>query len=93
MATLKHFLFASFLETQHFVDCQKVQTETAWSDLAKFCHFGEVFKLLANLLRVYLIIGKILNPLWQNYLLLGKFSWPNIEQIFEPSGHTDQTKP
>ena len=30
-----------------------------WSDLAKFCHLGEILKAFGQLSRVYLVFGKI----------------------------------
>ena len=37
---------------------------TLWPDLAKFCNFGEHFKILGNFLSVSFIFGKIVNLLW-----------------------------
>ena len=42
------------------------------SDLAKFCHFGNIFKFFGNILKVYLIFGKLLNLLWPKICCLGK---------------------
>ena len=41
---------------------------------------------------VHLVFGKMLNPLWQFLMILGKFhccKWPIIEQIMKPPGHSD----
>ena len=38
---------------------------SVWPDLTKFSHFGKVLKIFGNFLRVYLVFGKILNPLWK----------------------------
>ena len=43
----------------------KSELESVWPDVAKFHHFGKILKLLGNLLRVQLVLGEILNPLWQ----------------------------
>ena len=49
-------------------------TRPVWPDLAKFHHFG-------NSLRVYFVLGKILNLIWQNFMILDNFyccKWPKI---------------
>ena len=38
-----------------------------WSELAKFNLFGNIFNVLDNFLRDYLVFGKTLNLIWQNY--------------------------
>ena len=40
--------------------------QTVWPDLAKFRHFGKKFNRLWQFCRAYLVLGKILNLLWQN---------------------------
>ena len=37
-----------------------------WPDLAQFLHFGKYLKIFGNILRVYLVFGKVLNSLWHN---------------------------
>ena len=47
--------------------------------------------LLANFKKPDLVFGKILNPLWQIFLLLGKYNcckWPNNERQSSHAGHT-----
>ena len=46
---------------------------SVWPDLAKFCHFGIISKVLGNFLRVYLVFGKLFILLWQNYYAIGQF--------------------
>ena len=43
-----------------------------WPDLAKFHHFGKIFKVLGNFSRAYLLFGKILNLLWQILYTFGQ---------------------
>ena len=43
------------------------------SDLAKFHHFGKIFKVLGNFSTVHLLFGKILNLLWQILYTFGQF--------------------
>ena len=38
---------------------------SVWPDMAKFRHFGKIFKVLGKILRVYLVFGKILKLIWQ----------------------------
>ena len=37
-----------------------------WPDLAKFHPFGKYLKIFGNILKVYLVLGKVLNSLWHN---------------------------
>ena len=46
--------------------------EPGWPDLAKFRHFVKIYKVLAIFLRVYLVLGKSLNLLWQNLFPIGR---------------------
>ena len=51
-------------------------------DMAKFCHYGQIFKALGNFLRVYLQFVKILDQLWQNFEShWASFHCPNVEKI------------
>ena len=43
-----------------------------WPDLAKFRHFGKIFKVLGNFSRIHLLFGKILNLLWQILCAIGQ---------------------
>ena len=45
-----------------------------WPDLTKFRHFAQFLKLFANLLRVYSVLGKISNLLWQTFCQSSNFS-------------------
>ena len=51
-------------------------------DLAKFRYFGKISKTLGNFVIVYLVLGKILNLLWQFYMfwtIFHRCEWPKIE--------------
>ena len=64
----------------------------SWSvrpDLAKFHHFGKNLKIFGIIFKVYLVFGKVSNPLWHNFYALGQIffavpKWPNIKK---QSGH------
>ena len=44
---------------------------------------------MGDILRVYVVLGKILQ-LWQSaFAKIAVPKWPNIEQIIQQSGHTD----
>ena len=47
--------------------CQ--QRDQVWRNSA---HFGKIFKVLGNFLRVYFLIGKLLEWLWQIFNSIGK---------------------
>ena len=58
-------------------------------DLGKFRHFGKTSKLFGYYLRVYFVLGKILNPIWHILGYWAKFSLflsAQIEEIINPSG-------
>ena len=42
--------------------------------LAKFHQVGNIWKVLGNCLRVYLLFGKMLNSIWKFSMFLGAFS-------------------
>ena len=44
-----------------------------WLDLAKFWHFGKIMQVFSNILKVYLVLGKILNLLHDIFRPLGNF--------------------
>ena len=50
-----------------FCCCEKV-----WPDIARFRHFGEIFKVLGNYSRVYFLLGTILNLLSQILCTFGR---------------------
>ena len=58
-----------------------------------FATLAKIFKVFDFYLRVYFVLGKILNlsgpflGYWANFHC---FHWPNIEEIILPSGHTGQ---
>ena len=41
-------------------------------DLAKFIHFGKNLEIFGSILKVYLLFGKVVNPLWDNMYSLGQ---------------------
>ena len=43
---------------------QNVLQQSVWSDLAKFRKFSKNFEIFGNISKVYLIFGKVVNPLW-----------------------------
>ena len=49
-----------------------VGQETVRPELAKFCRFGKIFKVLGNFLRVFFLSGKILDWLWQILYAIGQ---------------------
>ena len=55
-------------------DCQ-------WDQIWRnFRHLGKILKVFGHFLRVYLVLGKKFNLLWQFFMLWVKFSflhWPN----------------
>ena len=67
---------SSFSSTQ----CKRLRRDlligspAVWPDLAKIRHFGHRLTISCKLLRIYLVFGNILNLLWQNVYVLGKFS-------------------
>ena len=44
---------------------------TVWPDLSKFRHFGNILWIVVKWLRVYSLLGKSLNLLWQNCNVFG----------------------
>ena len=63
-----------------------------WPDLAKFRHFGKNLEIFGNIFKVYLIFGKVLNPLWGIIYVFGQFFIDVNGQILKKtfqSGHTD----
>ena len=48
--------------------------KSVWPDLAKFHQVVNIFKVLGNCLRVNLLFGKLLIPIWIFSMLLGTFS-------------------
>ena len=40
--------------------------------MAKFRHFGKIFKVLGNFGGIYLLFGKILDLLWQVLFVIGQ---------------------
>ena len=55
-----------------------------WPDLAKFRHFGKIFKVFGNFSRLYLLFGKILSLLWPILFTFGQIFiyviGPNVEK-------------
>ena len=54
---------------------------------------GKILKVFGNCLRAYLLLGKMLIPIWSFSKLLGAFQydkWANIEKIIQASGHIAQ---
>ena len=66
--------------------------QPVWPDLAKFRQFSKNLEIFVNILKVYLIFGKVCEP------TLGRFvcfwskihhcKWPNNKKTIWPSGHT-----
>ena len=49
--------------------CTKVISYTSravWPDLAKFHHFGKTLIVFGYSLKIYFLLGKVLNPIVQN---------------------------
>ena len=53
---------------------QHWSVDSVWPDLTKFLRFSKKSKVSGNFYRVYLVLRKILNQLWQFFMILGKFS-------------------
>ena len=47
--------------------------QTAWSDLTKIHHFGQILSVLGNFRKGHLALGIILNLLWQFFNGIGQF--------------------
>ena len=63
-----------------------------WPELAKFCHFGQILKVLDNFSRVYFNFFPNFDPTlgifcgcWAYFRYI---KWPNIGTLISPSGHT-----
>ena len=65
---------------------------TVWPDWAKFRQLGKILTVFVNFFMAYLVFGKIFILLWYTFCYWAKLycctSWPNIEQIIQPSSHT-----
>ena len=64
------------------------QCDQIWRNFATLAKF---YTSLGNFMKVHLVFGKIVNLLWQLFVLLGIHSCigANIERIIWPSAHTD----
>ena len=51
---------------------KKTLSETLWPDLAKFRHFGKTYSDFGKILMVYLVFGKILTLLCQEFYVIGR---------------------
>ena len=57
--------------------------------LAKFDHFGKYVKIFANVLNVYLVLGKVFHSLWHTLYAFGQiFIAVNGQILKTQSGHT-----
>ena len=61
--------------------------------VTRFGHFGKNLKIFGNIFKVYLVFGKVLNPLWHNFYALGQIfiavpKWLNNKNTTWSSGHT-----
>ena len=70
------------------------QKTSSVTRFGKICPLWQNLKALGNFEMVNFVVGKFLNLLWQFLRYWANFyscEWPNIEQIFWPFGHTDET--
>ena len=68
----KSFLKGWFKKIQPFCWMEKRSgKQPVWPDWAKFCHFGNIQKAFVNFVRVHLVYGEILKPLWQLFNVNG----------------------
>ena len=44
-----------------------------WPDLAKFHHFDQNLKIFGNIIKLYLVLGKVFSSLWYKFFALGQF--------------------
>ena len=66
-------------------------TASVWPDLAKFHRFGKYLKIFGNLLKVYLVLGKVFNSLWCNLYAFGQISLLKMAKYWKHNcspGHT-----
>ena len=59
--------------------------QAVWPDLAKFRHFGKSFKVFCNFKKLYLLLGNILNLLWQIFTLLCNFHCHTGPMLYNPT--------
>ena len=55
----------------------KIDRKVVWSDLTKFCHFGNIWKVFGNFLIVYLVYGKCFMLLCQFFAIGQSFTFGN----------------
>ena len=59
-----------------------------WPDLAKFRHLSKNEETFGNILKVYLVLGKVVNSLWDHFYFLGQiFFVVNGQILKKQSGH------
>ena len=63
--TLNEVLFYVTLIITLWPSFENCQSTSVWPDSAKFHHFGEIFKIYCNFIRVKLVFGKLFNLLWK----------------------------
>ena len=52
----------------------KYDSRAVWPDLAKFHRFVKHLKILGNIFKVCLVLGKVFNSLWHNLYAFGQIS-------------------
>ena len=68
-----------------------IHTPSVWPDWSKSSRFGKFLKIFGHFLRVYLVLGKMFNLLWQFFMLWVEIlllNLHNIEHTISTSGLT-----
>ena len=79
-SVLRYLLYIFHLSASYILTLKHCQV--VWSDLAKFRHVGKTSKVFGYYLRVYFVLGKILNLIGHIFGILGKFSLLLLEQYW-----------
>ena len=67
--------------------CQ-LRHNPVWSDLAEICRISKNLEIFGNISMVYLIFGKVVNPLWDFFYIFGQnFIVVNGQILKKQSGH------
>ena len=65
---------AGYLASNYRTQGEQTTAQSVWLNLAKFRQFGKTVKVFGYYLRVYLVLGKILNLIGHIFRIFGKFS-------------------
>ena len=58
--------FESFVKVRNLDNLKKFYgIGPVWPDLAKIHHFSKNWEISSNILKVYFVFGKVVNPLWE----------------------------